>query len=115
MASKRPARATAEEHDQYPGVVLRWDYADGTATRIIESRCKIQWIVQVRKGTRDGLPIWRNRHFVRSRLRLECLLDHHSDEIMRALPDWFPEPNPVPSYLDRPAAAQPPQQKEHVI
>jgi len=89
MASRPLARCAGEEHDQYARIVLRWDYPDGHACRIIESRCGLQWIVQRRKGTRYGEPIWRNRHFCRHRASLERILKGHAEEIAGRLPEWI--------------------------
>ena len=55
--------AGPEESDAYPRIVARLN----PQWRVIACRDGIQWILQARRGHRDGLPRWDNRYFFRSR------------------------------------------------
>lgn len=87
----QPTRPASEETEHYDRVVLRWDYSEEKATRIIECRHGIQWVVQHKMGTRNGSPIWRSRHFCRTRAALEAILPSMASEIVGTLPERFPE------------------------
>ena len=83
-----PVSRGPEEADSYPAVIAilndRW--------RVIECRDRMQWILQQRKGQRDGQAVWRGRRFHRDRealvgsirelcgteARLDGLPDRHS-------------------------------------
>lgn len=97
MSRSRTPRAlnpACEEADNYSRVVLRWDFSEAKATRIIECRNQIQWIVQYRSGTRSGQPSWRPQSYCRTRQALERLLPGMAEEIAAALPVRFVEPAP---------------------
>lgn len=93
MPRRPSARPAGEEADHYPRVVIRWDRPNGSATRIIECRHQIQWIVQRRRGTRNGIPVWRSVSFCRTRNALQRLLPGNADEIASLLPERFPDPS----------------------
>ena len=83
-----PAPSTREESDDYQAVVAvlnsRW--------RVIECRDGIQWIVQRRRGHRDGLPVWRGESFCRTKSALlQCIREKCGDVDLGvvALPDHF--------------------------
>lgn len=58
-----PASRGPEEADNYPAVVARLN----DRWRVIECRDRMQWILQMRKGQRDGQSVWRGRRFHRDR------------------------------------------------
>lgn len=85
----RAQRPIAETAENYPYVALRWDFSEtnGTpkATRIIECRNRIQWIIQHKTGGR-----WRNANFCRSQAGLERRLPGKVEDIRAAFPGMFP-------------------------
>lgn len=83
-------RVPGEETDHYPRVVLKWTFSETKATRIIVCRHQLQWIIQERVGTRHGSPVWRSKHFCRSRDGLVRLLPAKAEQIVAALPEWLP-------------------------
>lgn len=86
--------AVREEANDHSRVVLRWDFSEAKATRIIECRNQIQWIIQYKSGMRGGQPSWRPRSYCRTRQALERLLPGMAEEIAAALPVRFVEPTP---------------------
>lgn len=54
-----PSPGNSEEADNYHSVLFqisdKW--------RVIECRGQIQWILQSRSGTRNGMPRWQSRNF----------------------------------------------------
>lgn len=86
LADRKPAEILQEHHDLYRHVCLSWNNDDGTATRIIECKNRIQWIVQHHKGGR-----WRSKSFCRTRQCLQRLLWSKASEIREALPPSFVE------------------------
>ncbi|ESY26735.1 hypothetical protein X749_25290 [Mesorhizobium sp. LNJC391B00] len=89
--SPRALNPACEEADNYSRVVLRWDFSEAKATRIIECRNQIQWIIQYKSGTRGGQPSWRPQSYLRTRQALERLLPGMAEEIAAALPVRFVE------------------------
>jgi hypothetical protein len=86
-----PRHSNSEESDNYRAVVSvlndRW--------RVIECRDDIQWILQIRRGHRDGSPIWRGISFCRTRESLErCVRERCGDGFgfhLGGLPEQFSE------------------------
>ncbi|MET0596653.1 MAG: hypothetical protein ABWZ57_02170 [Mesorhizobium sp.] len=74
---------TNETAEAYGRVVLRWDYSQGKATRIIVCRNALQWIIQYRAPSGG----WRAQSFCRMRATLERLLPGKAKEIRAALPE----------------------------
>ena len=74
---------TNETAEAYAGVVLRWDYSQGKATRIIVCRNELQWIIQYRAPSGG----WRAQSFCRVRATLERLLPGRAEEIRATLPE----------------------------
>jgi hypothetical protein len=72
-------------------VVLRRDFSEHKATRIIECRNQIQWIIQHKSGTRGGHPSWRPQSYCRTRQGLERLLPGMAEEIAAGSPVRFVE------------------------
>ncbi|ESY94288.1 hypothetical protein X738_16225 [Mesorhizobium sp. LNHC209A00] len=72
-------------------MVLRWDFSEAKATRIIECRNQIQWIIQYKSGTRGGHPSWRPQSYCRTRQGLERHLPGMAEEIAAGLPVRFVE------------------------
>lgn len=60
-AAARPVYSSRgpEEADSYPAVVARLN----DRWRVIECRDGMQWILQQRKGHREGQAVWRGRRF----------------------------------------------------
>lgn len=82
-------KVPGEETDHYPRVVLKWTFSETRATRIIVCRHALQWIIQDRVGTRQGSPVWRSRHFCRTRAALMRLLPAKAEEIAAVLPEML--------------------------
>ncbi|BCG94170.1 hypothetical protein MesoLj131a_30340 [Mesorhizobium sp. 131-2-1] len=87
----RALNPACEEADNYSRVVLRWDFSEARAIRIIKCRNQIQWIIQNRSGRRGGHPSWRPQFYCRTRQALERLLPGMAEEIAAALPVRFVE------------------------
>ena len=90
MSGRTAALAVGEQHDNYPGEVIRWEGQDG-ATRIVRSKCDLQWIVQRRIGLLAEKPRWRSDGFCRSRDGLVRLLKEHATEIKQKMPSRYEE------------------------
>jgi hypothetical protein len=84
MSRRNPGKPVGENDEHYPHVALRWDFTEDKATRIIECRNRIQWIIQHKAGGR-----WRPRSFCRTRGALERLLPGKAGEIAAVLPVRF--------------------------
>lgn len=77
-----PASRGPEEADSYPAVIVslndRW--------RVIECRDGMQWILQQRKGQRNGQAVWRGRRFHRNRDALSSSIRELSGEVTKTAP-----------------------------
>lgn len=97
-----PGAPRREESDDYIGVVARIS----DSARVIECRYGIQWILQVRRGTRGGQPTWRSVSFCRTRSGLEQAIERRfCPELVSAvahLPGRFDDNrNPVEQVFTR--------------
>ncbi len=96
-ARRLPAYSTREESNDYQAVVAvldqRW--------RVIECQDRIQWILQRRRGSRDGLPAWRGESFCRIRSALlQCIHEKSGDVdlgVVVDLPDHFRASDELPA------------------
>jgi hypothetical protein len=84
LSRRHPGKPVGEHEDHYPHVVVRWEYSDSVATRIIECKNRIQWIIQHRKGGR-----WRSQSFCTTRAGLERLVPGKATELRASLPLRF--------------------------
>jgi hypothetical protein len=80
-----PASRGPEEADSYPAVVARLN----ERWRVIECRDGMQWILQQRKGQREGQAVWRGRRFHRDREALVASISKLCG--LEASLDWLPE------------------------
>lgn len=79
---------TSESYDNWPYIVAKWD-----GWRIIESRCDIQWIVQVARHRR-GRCEWEGKSYLRTREGLKRCSPTATPAvvaILDALPERYPD------------------------
>lgn len=87
MTITDPGHRVGETSEHYPHVILRWRAhgEDDHATRVVECRNRLQWIIQRHISGR-----WRSEHFCTSRQGLLRHLPRQFHEITAALPERFP-------------------------
>jgi hypothetical protein len=79
-AARPVASRGPEEADSYPAVIVslndRW--------RVIECRDGMQWILQQRKGQRNGQAVWRARRYHRGRGALLASMRELCGEVIKS-------------------------------